>query len=168
MDDKEFFTEVFEEMKGNLTGYLLANKVPYSFVEELVNEVFILAWKYRNTLRDKKKVKSWIFSISKNVLKKFKNEISRNKKMFVNLDTIEYKYFDNKEEDRNSDLEYAIKLIEKLPERYRDVFVMFYIEDKSIKEISELLGISESNCKIRLFRARDILSKFLEEENGKY
>ncbi|MGB9620873.1 MAG: RNA polymerase sigma factor [Brevinematia bacterium] len=161
MDDKEFFNEVFESMKGNLTGYFLANKVPYHLVEELVNEVFILAWEYRSTLRDRSKVKSWIFSISKNVLRKVKNELKRRKNLFLDFDQVEYSYYVEGKEDNKEDMEYALKLIERLPEKYRDVFILFYVEEKSIEEISKLLGISENSCKVRLFRARNMISKFL-------
>ena len=42
--------------------------------------------------------------------------------------------------------------------------MLFYIEDMSIKDISEILKISTSAVKTRLSRARDMLKKIYEEE----
>jgi RNA polymerase sigma factor (sigma-70 family) len=52
--------------------------------------------------------------------------------------------------------------IEYLPEDYRIVYLMREVESMSVKETSETLDISESNVKIRLFRAKALLKNFLE------
>ena len=54
--------------------------------------------------------------------------------------------------------------IDQLPEIYRSVFVLRDLENMSIKETSHILGITESNVKIRLKRAR----VYLREELANY
>ena len=49
------------------------------------------------------------------------------------------------------------RAIEQLSEEYRAVYVMREIEDMSIRDIAECLGITESNVKVRLHRARKLL-----------
>lgn len=66
--------------------------------------------------------------------------------------------FENEEE---SDLFDAVM---ELPEKYRIVIHLFYYEDMEIKEISKVLGISESNVKVRLSRGRKMLKDRLKEE----
>ena len=51
-----------------------------------------------------------------------------------------------------------------LPQRYRIVIFLFYNEDYKIKEIADILKISENNVKVRLNRARKMLKKSLKEE----
>lgn len=51
----------------------------------------------------------------------------------------------------------------KLPEKYRAVVHLFYYEDYSIREISQILKTSESNVKVRLSRARAMLKESLKE-----
>ena len=51
----------------------------------------------------------------------------------------------------------------KLPEKYRTVIHLFYYEDYSIKEIADILKISESNVKVRLNRGRTVLRDTLKE-----
>lgn len=61
-------------------------------------------------------------------------------------------------------------LIDRLPDGYKTVFVMFGIEGYSHKEIAELLGITEGTSKSQLAKARKLLQQQLElitkKENG--
>lgn len=50
--------------------------------------------------------------------------------------------------------ELLTKSLEELDEKYRAVFVLRDIEERSTAEAAELLGISEANVKVRLLRAR--------------
>lgn len=51
----------------------------------------------------------------------------------------------------------------RLPEKYRIVIHLFYYEDYSVREISRILKISESNVKVRLNRGRKMLKQTLQE-----
>lgn len=50
-----------------------------------------------------------------------------------------------------------------LPEKYRLVIHLYYYEDYSVQEIARILGISESNVKVRLSRGRQMLKATLQE-----
>ncbi len=57
-----------------------------------------------------------------------------------------------------------IDLLQSLPESLREVTLLFYIEDMSIKEIAHALSITPAAVKMRLSRARTELSKIYKEE----
>lgn len=50
-----------------------------------------------------------------------------------------------------------------LPEKYRLVIHLFYYEDYTVAEIGRILGLTESNVKVRLSRGRQLLKKNLQE-----
>lgn len=52
----------------------------------------------------------------------------------------------------------------KLPEKYRIVMHLFYYEDYSIREIAQIINVTESNVKVRLTRGRRLLRNVLKEE----
>ena len=52
----------------------------------------------------------------------------------------------------------------KLPDKYRIVIHLFYYEDYLVREIAEILKLSESNVKVRLSRGRALLKDSLKEE----
>ncbi|PJN66522.1 hypothetical protein PAEAM_01650 [Paenibacillus sp. GM1FR] len=57
-----------------------------------------------------------------------------------------------------------IELVLSLPVKYRSVVHLYYYEDYPIREISEILEISESAVKMRLKRGRQLLKLELEGE----
>lgn len=59
-------------------------------------------------------------------------------------------------------LDYLLKIIQELPERYRMVFNLYVLDGYSHKEISDLLGIAEGTSKSNLSRARLILKGKIE------
>ena len=61
-------------------------------------------------------------------------------------------------------LDYLLKLIQELPDRYRLVFNLYVLDDYSHKEIAAMLKISEGTSKSNLARARMILKDRIEKE----
>lgn len=57
------------------------------------------------------------------------------------------------------------KAIDKLDERSQLVILLYYYEDKSVKEIAKVLDLSESNVKVVLLRARRQLHKDISKKN---
>ena len=51
-----------------------------------------------------------------------------------------------------------------LPIKYREILIFYYYEDYTVKEISQLLAISENTVKTRLVRAREKLKPLLQSE----
>lgn len=59
-------------------------------------------------------------------------------------------------------IDFLLKIIQELPDRYRLVFNLYVLDDYSHKEISEILDISTGTSKSNLARARMILKEKLE------
>ena len=57
-----------------------------------------------------------------------------------------------------------LDLLSTLPQTLREVTVLFYIEDMSVRDIASALSLSTANVKTRLSRARKILEKIYKEE----
>ena len=64
----------------------------------------------------------------------------------------------------DSQSEELFEAVMQLPEKQRTVIHLFYYEDYSIKEIAEILHVSESNVKVRLNRGRAALREKLKED----
>ena len=75
-------------------------------------------------------------------------------------------------DDENMSLEYLLKIIQELPDRYRLVFNLYVNDDYSHAEIAEMLSINIGTSKSNLSRARMILKEKIEqhknEENKKF
>lgn len=118
------------------------------------------------TYRGEGSLKAWMRQVSVNeALKKIRKRKSRN--------TLEYKWdLPDLEEEEDPDVGnipdgVIQEMIKELPEGYRTVLNLYAFEEKSHKEISELLGISESTSASQLHRARNLLARKLNEYKKK-
>ena len=70
-------------------------------------------------------------------------------------------------ESEDIPLDFLLKIVQELPDRYRLVFSMYVMDGYQHKEIAEMLGISDGTSKSNLARARIILKNKIEEYNAK-
>ena len=63
---------------------------------------------------------------------------------------------------------YVKAALDKLPEEEYTLVLLYYFEEQSIEEISKITGLTDSNTKVKLYRARKklyaILNDMLKEE----
>jgi RNA polymerase sigma factor (sigma-70 family) len=70
-------------------------------------------------------------------------------------------------DDDNISLDFLLKIVQELPDRYRLVFNLYVLDDYSHKEIAEMLGISIGTSKSNLARAKMILKDKIEATQDK-
>lgn len=127
--------------------------------EDIVQEVFLRYVTYvheeEKSFTSKEHEKYWIVRVTINLCC---NELKTSRrKTNTNLDATKAKSYimpDNELFDE----------IQKLGDNYKNVFILHYLEDFKISEISEILDISENNVKTRLKRAREKLKSGLNIE----
>lgn len=121
--------------------------------QDLVQETFAAAWKGRESLRDSRATKAWLFSILRNEhVRVFQRK---------RLDLVDVELEDLPIAGDNSELE-RVELEEclrALPETYREPLLLQVLGGFSGKEIAAMLDISEQNVMTRLTRARQALQK---------
>lgn len=69
-------------------------------------------------------------------------------------------------DDESVTLDFLMKIIQELPDRYRLVFNLYVLDGYSHKEISEMLEITTGTTKSNLARAKMILKEKIEAQAG--
>lgn len=118
--------------------------------EDIVQEVLIkyIEKKIANKIKVKEERKYWIAHITVNMCI---NELKKaNNRLCVPLG----EYENNMATEMNTSNEYE-ELLEVLTDKYKRIFVLHYINDYKISEISKIEKISEASVKKRLSRARN-------------
>ncbi|MCM1161791.1 MAG: RNA polymerase sigma factor [Roseburia sp.] len=165
-------------MKGNkqcLSSYFIETvsnnktamyRLAYSIVlnaedaEDVVGETILKAFSHLEKLRNYKKMKAWIFQIlvneSKSYLKKRNRiELVEDSSLFIQNEG---------KKDTASDL---LELVCQLEDSFREVLILYYFEEFSVKEIAKILTIPEGTVKSRLSRAREELKQLMESNHWK-
>lgn len=128
--------------------------------EDIVQETFIRVFKYIDNFKGDSSLYTWIYRISQNITK---DRLS-SKIIAIPYEDLEISP-DNPEEITISKIDREIlrKELDKLNFIYKQVLVLFYFEDFSIKEISEILDEKEGTIKSKLSRGRKLLKDALEK-----
>ena len=101
-------------------------------------------------------IRAWLLRVAINCAK----NVSRS---FFRRNTVPLEdYMDSLEFDSGESRE-IFREVMNLPETYRLVIHLYYYEDYSVAEIGRILGLTESNVKVRLSRGRKLLKKALQE-----
>jgi RNA polymerase sigma factor (sigma-70 family) len=137
--------------------------------EEVAQETFIKAFRSISSFRGKSKFSTWLFSIAYNTcitsVRKKKFPTTSIDQVQLNDEEEDWDDFDLTGEERSKMLEMSLK---KLPEDDYTLVVLYYYEEQSIEDISRIVGLSESNVKVKLHRARKklhlIMSDLMKKE----
>ena len=143
---------LYSDMLFRICMVYLGNKED---VEEAMQEAFIKLIHNCPQFTSNEHEKAWLIRITTNICKDMLRSVWR--KRVVKMENIE-NYYDNP-----SDI-HIMEEILKLPTKYKAVIHLYYFEDYSINQISEILKITVSAVKMRLKRGRDILRIELEGE----
>jgi len=150
----EFLIERFKNRVFTVCYRVIGN---IEDAKDISQDTFIEIYMKLKTLQDPRKFSVWIYKIAVN---KSINFLRKKRRVFL---FSEANSFVTKEKNKDIIKRDTIDfLLSRLTPDYRTVLVLFYIEDKTIKEIVSILDITESAVKMRLTRAREKLKKFME------
>ena len=151
-------SEIYHLFAGKMFGLCLKYSRNRQEAEDNLQDAFITIFDKIDQFKFKGSFEGWMKRIvintalqtyrQKNVLNLVENDLPD--EVDVEVD----------EEDIS--LDYLLKIIQELPERYRMVFNLYVLDGYSHKEISDLLGIAEGTSKSNLSRARLILKEKIE------
>lgn len=156
--NKEQFTA--EVLKAEKSLYHIAKSILKNDEDcaDAMQNAILAAYKKLHTLKQETFFKTWLTRILINE----SYQLLRNRREQVSYEDYMAK---QKAEDstRYSELYLAVQ---KLSEKYRIPFVLHYVEGYSVKEIAQILSLTESAVKVRLHRARNLMKERLKGEYG--
>ncbi|MGE5401664.1 MAG: RNA polymerase sigma factor [Ignavibacteriales bacterium] len=143
-------------------------------IEDIIQAVYIKAYEQLDKFENRSRFSTWLIRIFINETLariKFRNRYSHFDDNVPGsesrTDNLIFKVNDMNDPYRttiNNELKEILeKAVDDLPEKYRTIFVMREIEDMTVAETSRCLNISESNVKVRLNRAKEMLRESLSQ-----
>jgi len=154
----ELYKAYAQRMKGVCRRYVSDEQA----VDDVLHDAFVIIFTSFDRLRDNQKAESWMMSITRNVASKYKDHL--NSLSIVPLEDAELLAAPNEESNvKGVPLEEVLKLIDKLPEGYGQVFRLSVFEGLSHKEIAAMLGIEPHSSSSQLARAKKMLRKMMQQ-----
>jgi len=171
--DREAFTELVNLYSDRVYNLALRILKSPDDAADILQETFITVFEKIQTFDGRSDFFTWLYRIATNFSLM---KLRKDRRMILSEEELEAK-FDNPGrmelhewqslplKDMLSDefRKHLDEAVDSLPDIYRSVFVLRDLENLSIKETSKILGITESNVKIRLKRARMYLREKLAQ-----
>ncbi len=155
--------ELYKKFSSTLFSVCLKYSRNYHEAEDNLQDAFITILKSVEQFKGKGSFEGWMKRITVNtVLQKYRKQRVYN---LSNEEQIEEEA-EVKIEDNAIPLDFLLKIVQELPDRYRLVFTMYVLDDYPHKEISEEMGISVGTSKSNLARARKILKTKIDNYNN--
>ena len=130
--------------------------------EDLFQEIVIQTWKSYSNYRGDAKFSTWIYKIGLNTaLAIFKKKNHKKEELHENLTHFKI-YDDNSHEEKNAQIQAMYDAIHLLSD-VEKALIMMFLEDKPYKEISEILGITEGNARVKMNRAKEKLRTLIKK-----
>ena len=165
----ELLMDRFQNKVFRLAFSMVRNE---TMAEDLTQDVLMKIWKALPGYQGDASLSTWIYTISRNTcLTEIKRRTTR---PTTSLDEPEFEDALQKlpacqTSDREAGAELDIQvMLARLPEKYRRVITLFYLEQKSYEEVSAMLGIPMGTVKTFLFRAKKELLKFNRRNENVY
>lgn len=130
--------------------------------EDLFQEIVIQTWKSYSNYRGDAKFSTWIYKIGLNTaLALFKKKNHKKEELHENL--THFKTYDNNShEEKDAQIQAMYDAIHLLSD-VEKALIMMFLEDKPYKEISEILGITEGNARVKMNRAKEKLRTLIKK-----
>jgi RNA polymerase sigma-70 factor (ECF subfamily) len=154
--EQEDFAAAVMALDQNLYRLALSMLRQPDLAEDAVAETVCRAYAARHRLRDREKLKPWLFQILVNQCR----SIQRRQGREVAWEALAQE--PAAPESRSG----LWDLVRQLPEGQQAVVVLYYYEGYSTKEIAKLLRVQESTVRVRMKRGRDTLRQWLEDDDG--
>ena len=140
--DRAAFGELYERYERMVHGVLLAH-VPYAEVDDLLQDVFLIALRRLDSLREPTAFAGWLLAIARNrandfhrrprVAEEFQDTVGRN---------------DPDEQEARA----ALAAIQSLPEAYRETLTLRLVEGMTGPEIAARTGLTPASVRVNLHR----------------
>ncbi len=135
--------------------------------EDLAHDSLIKANEKQLTFPTINDAKFWLIRVVKNASLNYVKRKAREKRAYEKALYEETRVFHSGETEllEKETIKTAQDALNKLPPKLREVVVLAEYGDLNYKEIGKIVGITEGNVKVRIFRARKLLEEMLGAEN---
>jgi RNA polymerase sigma-70 factor (ECF subfamily) len=160
-NDAKAQEQLYRLYSSKLFAVCLKYSRSYAEAEDNLQDGFLIIFNKISQYTFKGSFEGWIKRIMvNNVLQQYRNV------SFLELVNDVAEEVEVELDNDNVSLDYLMKIIQELPDRYRLVFNLYVMDGYSHKEIADMLEITTGTSKSNLARARIILKEKIEKYNG--
>ena len=164
-NNPEYFGEIIDRYTPKLKRYIqkLTN-ISEDEKEDILQDVFLTIYQNYYYFENGEKFSSWIYKITHNKTIDYWKKNGKNTSISIddNLSFVESIFWENnilENLQKQEESEILKKIFQKLPLKYKEIFILRFDEGKSYEEISEILEIPKSSVGTLIKRTKEKLKE---------
>ncbi len=154
--DRDGFGRLYKLYAPLVHGILIA-RVPRTEVDDLVQDIFLHAFKKLHTLRDSAAFGPWIAMIARN------RAVDFHRRSRTTVEITDELRGSDKQQSKAAEI---LELIRSLPDAYRETLVLRLVEGMTGPEIAERAGLTPASVRVNLHRGMKLLRAKLGPTEG--
>ncbi|WP_039041452.1 sigma-70 family RNA polymerase sigma factor [Sporosarcina sp. ZBG7A] len=161
----EWLEQLMDQYGNQLTNLAFSYLKDWGRAQEVVQDVFVTCFHRAYQLEEIRSVEAWLYRITIN---KCKDVLKSSWFKRVIVGSPLFQFLRSKEPTphehmlQNSEDEQLAQCVLQLPLAYREVILLYYYENLTVPEISELIDVNQNTLRTRLKRGREKLAQLLE------
>ncbi|MBS1874816.1 MAG: RNA polymerase sigma factor [Acidobacteria bacterium] len=158
--DQQQFAQILGEYQDRVFRLCCAMLGDRALAEEAAQEAFVRIWKALPGFRGESTLSTWIYSIARNACLTARKSKAFERGLSLELPGVRFAAERARAEapDRSIDI---LRYVAELPPHYREVILLFHMQEKSYEEVSAMLDLPLGTVKTYLHRARKQLAEAL-------
>ena len=169
LEDQHAFRQLLDLHWNELYGFMIKRTENENDAEDLCLQAFSKAFDKIETYNDEFTFSTWLTSIAKNLhvdlIRKEKTRLHQSTDVDeVGRDVIDETLGPEDQLIRSQNLDKLLQQVRSLKPIYRDVIQLRFFQELSHKEMATQLGLSLSNVKVRLLRAKKLLAEIINNK----
>jgi len=160
------FDEIIDRYKDAIFRMVYMHIGDFHKAEDITQEIFIKIFKNLSKFRGDSSIFTWIYKITINTISTYAKR-SRTMADMLSVDYMEDLPDDDWDEEKlieglqNSSV---ISLIQRLPDKYKEVLILYYYQDLKVEDICSIINEPQGTIKSKLHRGRNMLKDMLLKE----
>jgi RNA polymerase sigma factor (sigma-70 family) len=154
--ERDAFAALIERYQGVVSAVSYSRTGDRALSEDVAQDTFIAAWRQLGQLREPSRLRSWLCGIARNLARKARRRSAREAPLDHPLVFEGANPFDAA---AAAESERVVRdALMRVPDTYRDVLVLYYRDQRSVRDVAVALGITEAAALQRLARGRQYLA----------
>lgn len=162
LGDPDAFSDLYQKYAPMVHGILLA-RVPRKEVDDLMQEVFLTAFRRIESLREAAAFGGWLAMITRNKANDY-YRLHLSGQETETSDGMLMEYPSTEDASAETAAQEILAIIQTLPEAYRETLVMRLVEGLTGPEIADLSGLTPASVRVNLSRGMKMLREKLTQE----
>ncbi|HBB02161.1 MAG: ECF subfamily RNA polymerase sigma-24 subunit, RNA polymerase sigma-70 factor, ECF subfamily [Candidatus Peregrinibacteria bacterium GW2011_GWF2_38_29] len=161
-DIHQEFLKAYEAFSDGIFRHIYFRLMNRERALELMQDTFMKTWDYIGKKGAKDTIKSLLYKIANNLLiDEYRKKKEESLEQLAEKGIVPKVAISTEKIDIKMESEKALKVMEKLEDKYKEAITMRYVEEMSIQEMAETTGESENNISVRINRALKQLKQLL-------